>query len=41
MFSVLSLDLSYVRTWLAKMVPGGDRRLALLDDLEQRFARPD
>lgn len=38
MFSVLTLDLSYVRSWLSKMVPEGDRRLALLDDLEGRFA---
>jgi hypothetical protein len=37
MFPALTLDLSYVRTWLAKMVPEGDRRLALLDDLERRF----
>jgi hypothetical protein len=32
------LDLAYVRGWLTKMVPAGDRRLALLDDLERRFA---
>jgi len=37
MFSALTLDLSYVRTWLGKMVPDGDRRLALLDELEHRF----
>jgi hypothetical protein len=39
MFSVLTLDLSYVRAWFAKMVPEGDRRLTLLDDLERRFER--
>jgi len=39
MFSVLALDLSYVRAWLARMVPEGDRRLTLLDDLERRFAQ--
>ena len=31
------LDLAYVRDWLAKMVPAGDRRLATLQDLAQRF----
>ncbi len=40
MFPALTLDLSYVRTWLLKMVPDGDRRVSLLDDLERRFARP-
>jgi hypothetical protein len=39
MFAVLTLDLAYVRTWLARMVPDGDRRLAVLDDLEHRFPR--
>jgi hypothetical protein len=29
----------YVRGWLTKMVPAGDRRLALLDDLERRAAQ--
>ncbi|HET7504020.1 MAG TPA: hypothetical protein VFK02_23530 [Kofleriaceae bacterium] len=33
-----SLDLKYVRGWLVKMVPEGDIRLSLLDDLERRFA---
>jgi hypothetical protein len=33
-----NMDLAYVRSWLTKMVPAGDRRLALLDDLERRFA---
>src|SRR6185436_1311352 len=37
MFSALTLDLSYIRTWLAKMIPDADRRLTLLDDLERRF----
>jgi hypothetical protein len=32
------LDLGYVRTWLTQMVPAGDRRLVVLDDLERRFA---
>lgn len=39
MFAALVLDLSYVRTWLARMVPDGDRRLVVLDDLEHRFGR--
>jgi hypothetical protein len=37
MFAALPLDLGYIRGWLTKMVPAGDRRLALLDDLEHRF----
>jgi len=37
MFALLSLDRGYVRRWVTKMVPAGDRRLALLDDLERRF----
>jgi hypothetical protein len=32
------MDLAYVRGWLTKMVPAGDRRFAVLDDLERRFA---
>lgn len=32
------IDLAYVRSWLVQMVPAGDRRLEILDDLEQRFA---
>ncbi len=32
-----NMDLAYVRGWLTKMVPAGDRRFALLDDLERRF----
>lgn len=31
-----NMDLAYVRGWLTKMVPAGDHRLALLDDLERR-----
>jgi hypothetical protein len=38
MFATMSLDLDYARAWLTKMVPAGDRRFALLDDLERRFA---
>jgi hypothetical protein len=34
------LDVTYVRTWLAQMVPAGDPRFATLDDLERRFLRP-
>lgn len=34
------LDLDYVRGWLVQMVPPGDRRLAVLDDLERRFRQP-
>ena len=26
------------RSWLTRMIPPGDARLALLDDLERRFA---
>jgi hypothetical protein len=33
-----NMDLAYVRGWLTKMVPAGDRRLALLEDLARRFA---
>jgi hypothetical protein len=32
-----TLDLAYVRKWLVQMVPAGDHRLAILDDLERRF----
>jgi hypothetical protein len=36
-----ALDLVYVRSWLTKMVPAGDQRIAILDDLERRFiAKP-
>jgi len=31
------LDVAYIRHWLAQMVPAGDRRLAMLDELERRF----
>lgn len=38
LFAVRSnLDLAYVRRWLTQMVPPGDRRLGVLDDLERRF----
>jgi hypothetical protein len=33
------LDLGYVRHWLTQMLPAGDARFAILDDLERRFAR--
>jgi hypothetical protein len=32
-----TLDLAYIRGWLTKMVPAGDPRITLLDDLERRF----
>jgi hypothetical protein len=32
------IDLAYVRGWLTRMVSPGDPRVALLDDLERRFA---
>jgi hypothetical protein len=31
------LDVVYVRHWLSQMVPAGDRRFAILDDLVRRF----
>ncbi len=34
------LDVGYVREWLAQMVPTGDPRLAVLDDLVRRFLAP-
>jgi hypothetical protein len=37
LFAVRTLDTAYVRSWLVQMVPEGDQRLAVLDDLEQRF----
>ena len=40
MFALLPLDLDYIRGWLTKMAPAGDRRFALLDDLVRRFAVP-
>lgn len=40
MFAALpDLDAAYIRQWLEKMVVGGDRRLAILGDLEARFPR--
>jgi len=32
-----TLDLAYVASWLARIVPTGDRRLALLDELGRHF----
>jgi len=34
------LDLPFIRQWITKMVPPGDRRLDVLDDLERRFVTP-
>jgi len=34
------MDLAYVRSWMTRMVPAGDRRVAALDDLERRFHSP-
>jgi hypothetical protein len=31
------LDRGYIRHWLVQMVPAGDPRIAMLDDLERRF----
>ena len=31
------MDLEYERTWIAKMVPAEDPRIAILDDLVRRF----
>jgi hypothetical protein len=33
------IDIRYVRDWLVQMVPEGDARRAILDDLERRFSR--
>lgn len=33
------LDVAYVRSWLTQMLPAGDRRMSMLDDLERRFAQ--
>jgi hypothetical protein len=35
-----NIDLAYVRSWMTRMVPAGDRRFAALDDLERRFKSP-
>ena len=35
-----TMDITYVRSWLVQMVPAGDKRLEVLDDLERRFAAP-
>jgi hypothetical protein len=34
------IDLAYVRSWLTRMIPAGDRRFDSLDDLERRFKAP-
>lgn len=34
-----TLDLDYIRVWLGKMVPAGDPRHDLLEDLAARFGR--
>ena len=39
LFAAVDLDLDYVQHWLEQMVPAGDRRRALLQDLRSRFAR--
>ena len=39
MFAALQLDLVYIREWVTKMAPPGDRRFVLLDDLERRFVQ--
>lgn len=31
------LDVEYVRSWLAQLTPAGDRRLAILHELQRRF----
>lgn len=36
-----SPNVDYIRSWLTKILPAGDRRLALLDDLERRFLATD
>jgi hypothetical protein len=32
------MDLAYLRQWLPRMVPAGDARLQLLEDLARRLA---
>ncbi len=32
------VDVPYIRSWLERIVPPGDRRLSTLDDLARRFA---
>jgi len=34
------LDVPYIRSWLERIVPPGDRRLTLLADLARRFGPP-
>ncbi len=31
------LDVTYIRSWLVQMIPAGDARLGVLDDLVRRF----
>jgi hypothetical protein len=40
LFAGAHLDLAYIRGWLEKIAAPGDRRFALLDDLERRFGQP-
>jgi len=40
LIAVRELDLAYVREWLVQMLPAGDRRFAILDDLDRRFRAP-
>jgi len=37
LFAVRRIDTGYVRQWLLQMLPPGDRRFAIVDDLERRF----
>lgn len=37
LFAVRAIDTTYVRSWVTRM-PVGQDRLAILDDLERRFA---
>jgi hypothetical protein len=39
LFAVRTIDVAYVRSWLAKLPVGRDR-IAVLDDLERRFSQP-
>ena len=38
LFAARTIDVDYIRGWLTKMLPAGDRRFAILDDLERRFS---
>lgn len=37
--AVRTLDYVYMRSWLVQIIPTGDKRFAILDDLERRFGR--